>query len=516
MLDFKIAGGQVLDGTGSPAVRADVGVERGRIAAVGDLARAEARQAVDAAGCLVLPGFIDAHSHSDARLLVEPSAPSKLFQGVTTEVVGNCGASAAPLRPGVPLPSDWRDLPFPGSWDSTASYCRLLRSVRPGPNVVVLAGHGKLRACVMGYAARPASAGERQAMERLFEQCLDEGARGFSTGLIYAPGLFAEPEEILGLARVAAARGAIYTTHMRSEGAGLLEAIDEALDVARRTGVRLQISHLKTSGRANWHKVGPALEAIRCARAAGAEAAADRYPYTASCTDLDVVLPAWAQEGGAGAVLRRLRDPKDRARLARELAHGRLAADWGAIRIGFSSEPAWRGRLLDEIAGSMEVDRVEAALRIMDRDALRTGAFFFGMDEGNLGRILAEPYVMIGSDASLQAPEGPLAGSYPHPRAYGTFPRFLRAALEGKTVALPDAVRKMTSLPADQFRLAGRGRIAAGAWADLGVWDPGAVADPADYDAPHRLARGLKALLVNGVLTLAENGLTGRRAGCLL
>ncbi|MBU4366663.1 MAG: amidohydrolase family protein, partial [Verrucomicrobia bacterium] len=284
MLDYKIIGGQVLDGTGADPVRADVGITGERITAIGDLGPAEAAAVIDAAGRYVAPGFIDAHSHSDAYLLIEPSAPSKLYQGITTEIVGNCGTSAAPLADQAWLPSDWRDQQYPGTWRSVADYRRLLEQVRPAPNVMLLIGHGKLRAWVMGYQARSATADERRAMARLLEQSMDEGGRGFSTGLIYPPGMFAEPEEFADLARVAARRDGIYTTHMRSEGKNLLEAIEETLAIARQTGVRLEISHLKTSGRNNWSKVEAALELIRCARAAGLDVAADRYPYTAGNT----------------------------------------------------------------------------------------------------------------------------------------------------------------------------------------------------------------------------------------
>jgi len=516
MLDYKIVGGQILDGTGADPARADIGIAGDRIADVGDLSRAEAAVVLNAAGRYVAPGFIDVHSHSDAYLLIEPSAPSKLYQGITTEIVGNCGASAAPLGEAAWLPSDWRDQVYPGAWRSVADYRRLLEQARPAPNVMLLIGHGKLRAWVMGYQARTATADERRAMARLLEQSLDEGGRGFSTGLIYPPGLFAAPEEIADLACVVARCDCVYTTHMRSEGANLLEAIEETLAIARQTGVRLEISHLKTSGRNNWSKVEAALELIRRARAAGIEVAADRYPYTAGNTDLDVILPDWAQEGGRDAVLRRLRDPAERARLRQEMKAVRPADDWQGVMIGSTAEVSFRGRSLPEVAQVLGVDPVEAALRLMESDELKTSAFFFGMSEDNMWKILAEPFVMLGSDASLRALKGPLSRDFPHPRAYGAFPRFLRAALDGKTVALPEAIRKMTSLPADHFRLKGRGRVVGGNYADLVVFDPNTVADCATYAVPHALAKGIECVMVNGVPTLDQNGLTGKRAGRIL
>ncbi len=516
MLDYKIIGGQVLDGTGADSVRADVGIAGERIAAIGDLGPAEAAAVIDAAGRCVAPGFIDAHSHSDAYLLIEPSAPSKLFQGVTTEIVGNCGASAAPLADQAWLPSDWRDQTYPGAWRSVADYRRLLERSRPAPNVMLLIGHGKLRAWVMGYQARAATADERRAMAQLLEQSMDEGGRGFSTGLIYPPGLFATPEEIADLACVAARRDGIYTTHMRSEGTHLLEAIEETLAIACQTGVRLQISHLKTSGRNNWSKVEAALDLIRHARAAGLDVAADRYPYTAGGTDLDVILPDWAQAGGRDAILRRLRDKDEHARLWQDMTAARSAADWQGVVIGSTAEVSFRGRPLPEVAQALGVDPVEAALRLMQGDELKTSAFFFGMSEANMWKILAEPYIMLGSDASLRSPKGPLSRDFPHPRAYGAFPRFLRAALDGNTIALPEAIRKMTSLPADHFRLKRRGRVVVGNYADLVVFDPNTVADVATFAVPHALAQGIECVMVNGVPTLDQNGMTGRRAGSIL
>ena len=517
--DLLIRGGQVLDGTGAPAMRADIGLLGERIGDVGNLARAEAGAVVEAAGCYVCPGFIDAHSHSDAYLLIEPAAPSKVFQGVTTEVVGNCGASAAPRLGRYLMPSDWRAMPYPGSWGTVAEYRALLEQVKPAVNVVLLIGHNALRASVMGYDERPATAGELADMKTRLARCLDEGGAGLSTGLIYSPGMFAAPEEIVELARVVAGRGGIYTSHMRSEGGRLLEALDETIRVGRETGVRVQVSHLKTSGRAHWGKIDAALERIRSARAGGQEIAADRYPYTASCTDLDVILPAWASGGGRDEVLRRLRDPALRARIRADVAHSRDAAYWAALRIGSTRHPdnaRFKSRPMPEVARELGLEPVDAALRLMDTDELHTSGIFFGMSEENMWRILAEPYVMIGSDASVRAPTGPLSHDHPHPRAYGSFPRFLRAALDGRTVGLPEAIRKMTSLPARQFGLKDRGEIAVGKKADIVVFDPDGVGDAATYEQPHQLSRGIEALVVNGEVVLAGGRPTGARPGRFL
>jgi N-acyl-D-amino-acid deacylase len=518
MFDLKISGGSVIDGTGRPAVRADVGLTGGRVADVGDLSRAEAREDLDARGRTVCPGFIDAHSHSDAYLLVEPSAPSKIHQGVTTEVIGNCGASAAPHFGPARLPSDWQTFEYPGAWRHMAEYRALLERVGPAVNVVALVGHNVLRAGVMGYEGRAATADELAAMGRRLEESLDAGARGLSTGLIYPPGMYATTAELGTLARVTASRGGIYTSHMRSEGRQLIEALEETLAIGRSTGVRVQVSHLKTSGKANWPLIERALDTLERARADGVEVAADRYPYLSSCTELDVIFPDWATEGGRDAELARLRDPATRARLRGELLASRPADAWGIITIGSSDvqDGRFRGRTLCDAAAELGLDPVEAALHLIEADELRTSAFFQGMCEENLWRILAQPYVMLGSDASVRAPWGPLSRDYPHPRAYGSFPRFLRAALEGRTVPVEEAVRKMTSLAADHFRLADRGRLLPGQAGDVTVFDPGALADRSTYAAPHRLAEGVVHVVVNGTPTLVDGALTGRRSGAWL
>lgn len=518
-LDWILRGGQVIDGLGGEPVRADVGITGDRIAAVGDLAGVPAENEFDAAGTLVCPGFIDVHTHSDAYLLIEPGAPSKIRQGVTTEITGNCGASAAPRWPGYTMPSDWLEQTYPGEWQSVAEYRELLAAQQPAVNSAMLIGHRAIRAAVMGIEPRAATKDEIEKMCGLLAQALEEGGAGLSTGLVYAPAMFARPEEIQALARVVARRGGIYATHMRSEGGRLLEAIDEALDVARATGVRLQISHLKTAGRANWHKLDAALEKIRAARAEGVEVASDRYPYTASCTDLDVILPEWAGQGGRAAILARLRNPAERAKIRAEMAAARGEAYWEGVWIGSTRHPdnaEFAGKPIREAAAAWKCHPLDAFLRFLETDELFTGGIFFGMSEENMWRILAEPWVMIGSDASIRSPKGPLSHDHPHPRAYGTFGRFMRAALDGTTVPVGEAVRKMTSLPAAWFRLADRGVIRAGAFADVVVFDPATFRDLATFENPHRFCEGISAVWVNGVLTLCGGRKTGASGGRIL
>lgn len=538
MFDILIAGGTLVDGTGAAAHVADVGVRQDRIAAIGDLSAAEAARRIDAAGWVVAPGFIDAHAHSDAYLLLEPDAPSKLAQGITTEINGQCGGSAAPRLGRARLSSDWASHAYPQrddasqtvsrcasagpTWTTVASYRALFDAVRPALNTVQFIGHNTLRAGVMGYEPRAAGPADLQAMCRNLEQALDEGGWGLSTGLLYQPGKYAEEEEIDALARAAAARGGMYATHMRSEGGRLTESIDEVLELVRRTGIRAQLSHLKTSGPANWHKIDAALERIDAARADGLVVHSDRYPYVAAGTDLDVVLPDWASAGGRDAILANLRDPAARARIADELnGSGR---NWASVMIGggwSETVRAFSGRTLADAADALDLTPGETVCRFVEADETRTGAFFFGMCMENLRRIYAQPWVMPGSDASLRAPWGPLGQDHPHPRAYGTMPRYLRLMTGGEPgfaalCGLEEAVRRMTALPAQVFGLHDRGVLRAGTYADLTVFDPKNFTDTATYGQPHRFASGMRHVIVNGALSYSEGHFTGQRRGRFL
>ncbi|NOU35181.1 MAG: D-aminoacylase [Kiritimatiellaceae bacterium] len=517
--DLLIKNGSVLDGTGAEEIRADIGISGERIAAVGDLSKAEAKQTIDATGKIVCPGFIDVHSHSDAYLLIDPRASSKVFQGVTTEVCGNCGASAAPRLGDAKLPSDWQDKPFPGTWSTVSEYRKLFDQAKPAVNEALLIGHNTLHRGVSGYEPRGATPDELKAMCKALEQALDEGGCGLSTGLIYPPASAVPSDEIIALAKVCAGRNKIYTSHMRSEGKQLIEAIDEALMIGRNSGARIQISHLKTSGQANWHKLDAALAKIEAARAEGIQVAADRYPYTAASTDLDIILPDWALYDGKAAVLARLADSATRKKIRAEILEGRGEFGFNTVMIGSVENPALhalKGMKVDEAAKLLGMEPVDALLHIIEKDELRTGGIFFGMCEENMWKILAQPWVMIGCDASLRAPDGILSKDHPHPRAYGSFTKLLRASLDGQTVPLPEMIRKMTSLAAEHFRLNGRGVLKKGNFADVVVFDPAKIKENTTYAKPHQLSEGVETLVVNGTLTIENGSLTGKRSGQFL
>ena len=547
-MTLTVSNGLIVDGTGKPGFIGDVVVDGDRIVdvipAAATMGSAPADcptrhystltdsnqpcPTIDAAGCIVSPGFIDAHAHSDAYLVLEPDAPSKISQGVTTEINGQCGGSVAPRYGEARLSSDWAALLGPRlTWRSLAEYREALGAAKPATNTIQFIGHNTLRSSVVGYAGREATGGELKSMQRLLAESLDAGGWGLTTGLIYQPGKYSTPEEVIALAKVAAERGGFYATHMRSEGDRILEAIDEVIDLVRATGIRAEISHLKTSGRRNWHKIDAVLEKIDGAIGEGLLLGSDRYPYCAAGTDLDVVLPDWAQEGAAPAEMARIADPATRLRIVAEIdASDR---DWSTVMIGgtWSDETKpLSGKAVSDCLKNLYLTLFdpnrpypsspgELICRILELDGCKTGAFFFGMSEANLDKILSRPWIVPGSDASLRAPWGPLGADYPHPRAYGTMPEFYRR-VRALGVSREEAVSRMTSVPARRFGIAGRGVIEKGAFADIAVWKEGEFAAAATYDAPHRFSRGVKAVVVNGVVSYADGKFTGDRAGRFL
>ena len=501
---------------------------------------------IDATGCIVSPGFIDAHAHSDAYLILEPDAPSKISQGITTEINGQCGGSVAPRYGEARLSGDWSTLL--GSrltWRSLAEYRAVLETAKPAINTIQFVGHNTLRSSVVGYAGRAATSDELKEMQRLLAESLDAGGWGLTTGLIYQPGKYSTPEEVVALAKVAAERGAFYATHMRSEGDRILEAIDEVIDLVRATGIRAEVSHLKTSGKRNWHKIDAVLEKIENAIGEGLLLGSDRYPFCAAGTDLDIVLPDWAQEGAALAEMARFADPATRAKIVAEI--NASDRDWSTVMIGGTWSEATKpfsGKTVKEILGLRcamgdivgphlvgaplrgargrvgdaslpSASPGELICRILELDGCKTGAFFFGMSEDNLDKILSRPWIVPGSDASLRAPWGPLGADHPHPRAYGTMPEFYRR-VRALGVSREDAIARMTSVPARRFGIAHRGVIEKGAFADIAIWKEDEFSSSATYVEPHKFSRGVKAVLVNGAVSYTEGKFSGNRAGRFL
>ena len=503
-----IENGYIIDGTGRPGFVGCVAIDGERISDVisGQLPPSSKNSfdsVVDASGLTVSPGFIDAHSHSDAYLVIEPDAPSKLSQGITTEINGQCGGSIAPRYGEARLSGDWASILGERlSWRSLSEYRTILSAAKPSINTVQFIGHNTLRSSVVGYAGRCATPEEITEMVRLLERELDDGAKGLTTGLIYQPGKYSTPDEVLALAKAASKRGGFYATHMRSEGDAILESIDEVIALAKDTGIRAQISHLKTSGRNNWAKIDRVLEKMQDAVDNGILLGSDRYPFCAAGTDLDVVFPDWAGEGAAPAEMERLKTPALRARIVSDIdASGR---DWSTVMVGGVWHPdnkPYSGKTIDEIRGDKSPG--EMVCEILEKDLCRTGAFFFGMSEENLDKIYSMPWVVPGSDASLRAPWGPLGEDHPHPRAYGTMPEFFRRTTDpsrGGKLSPEAAVERMTSIPAKRFEIKERGVIAKGAYADLAVWDCDIFKNTATYDNSHSFCTGMKKVFVNGAL----------------
>jgi len=510
-----IRDGMVVDGTGKAAFRGDVLLEGEKISAVAEGGFAEDVsgdvRAIDASGMIVSPGFIDSHSHSDAYLIIEPGAPSKISQGITTEINGQCGGSAAPRYGEARLSSDWASLLADRLvWRSLAGYRDALAKAAPAINTVQFAGHNTLRSSVVGYAGRPATEDELKEMARLLEKTFDEGAWGLTTGLIYQPGKYASDEEVVMLARTAANAGRFYSTHMRSEGDRLLESIDEVAALAEKTGVRSEISHLKTSGRENWNKIDAALEKIESYVSRGVLLGSDRYPFTAAGTDLDVVFPDWAGEGAAKAEIERLAQPAVRSRIEKEIDSS--ARDWRSVMIGGTWHPETKrfsGMTLAAAAAEMHRSPGEAVCFILEKDLCRTGAFFFTMCEENLDKILSRAWIVPGSDASLRAPWGPLGADHPHPRAYSTMPEFFNR-LKKLGFSKEEAVKRMTCVPAERFGISRRGRIEPGFFADIAVWREEDFRGTTTYATPHSFSAGMEYVFVNGALSYAGGKSIGR------
>ncbi len=521
--DLLIRNGYVLNGgpNGFDPEIADIAISDDRIIALGDLSGADADRVIDISGLFASPGFIDTHSHSEFTLLADGRAEGKISQGITTEVNGNCGLSAAPMY-GQALDQredELRGLDIRERWNTFDEYFAVLTRKGFALNFSSLVGHNSLRASVTGYSDRNATGSEMVKIIELLSSAINSGARGLSTGLVYPPGTFSDSHEIIEFARVTAAHGGIYATHMRDEGDKLLEAVDEVLNIASASGVHAHISHLKANGKENWQKLGPVLERIELAIKSGLSVTCDRYPYTASNTDLDAVLPSWVYEGGRDEELRKIKEERDR------LIHDILKAypekyNWQDIRISSvcSERNKWmEGRSLSEVAGEQGKTSIDALLDLLVDEDLNVGAIFFSMSEDNLKSILGLSYCMVGTDSSARCFDGITATGRPHPRGFGAFPRVLgKYVRDDNILRLSEAIYKMTGLPAETFKLNGRGIIKEGCFADIVVFDPKIVKDTANYDNPFSSPEGIYHVIVNGIPVMLEGEFTGALPGRIL
>jgi N-acyl-D-amino-acid deacylase len=509
-----IKNGTVVDGSGAPAVAADVAIEDDRIAAVGPGLSGEAARTIDARGLMVAPGFIDIHSHSDLVYDKCPSAESKVRQGVTTEVVGMCSFSPAPVAPGrAESVREWAGGIAGGlaiAWQTFPEYLDHLRRLGPSVNIVQFVGHGALRLATVGADNRPPTADEQAAMERQLALALEAGAFGFSTGLVYAPSLYGSTEELIALARSMASRGGLYFSHIRGEAATLEAAIGEAIRIGEEAGVPVQISHVKASGRENWGKMDRVLRTIDAARARGLDVTGDVYPYPAGSTKMDNLLPGWMHDGGIAKLLERLGDPAARRRAMQDCLvdgerwrTGSGAMGWDEIMIATCSSPELPGLHLAELARRTGTAPAEAMMDLVLRERAGVSMIVFSQSEDNVTTALGYAHSMIGSDSlSLHAGGAPQAGK-PHPRSYGTFPRVLGVYCRDKRLfSWETAVHKMTGMPAAKLGFKRRGLVRAGFAADLAVFDPGAVADTATFADPHRYPAGIPYVVVNGRLVV--------------
>jgi N-acyl-D-amino-acid deacylase len=522
--DMIFAGGRVVDGTGAPWFRADVGVIGDRIAAIGDLAKARAVRRIDASRLVIAPGFIDMMGQSEYRLLVDNRAASKITQGITTEITGE-GSSIAPLDQR--MIEDGRDVwkhygVVPG-WTTLAGYWKALKKARPAVNLGTFVGAGGVRDLVIGRENRPARPEELEAMKAAVARAMEDGALGLSTALIYVPDRFASTEEIIALAKVAASYGGSYITHQRDEGddgnGGLDASLDEVFRIARDAAIPAEIYHLKTAGKNNWGRMPAVLERLEAARARGLDVSADQYPWTASSNGLVDSLPAWLQEGGQDRLLARLRDPAARARARRDF----LAAnpDWpdGASRILITSvlDPSLKkdeGKTIAEIARDEGKDPLETLMDLVLADRGNTDRVTFGMSEEDVQAALKNRLVSMCTDSPAAAEDGIFSREKSHPRAWATAPRILGHYVRDlKLMPLEEAIRKMTSLPASRMRLRDRGILRPGMAADIAAFNPDTVRERSTYADPNHYSEGFEYVMVNGQLVVDGGRITEARPG---
>ncbi len=524
--DLVIRGGTIFDGSGDEGYAGDVVVDGDRIVYVGKSRGDGAKNIIDATGKAVAPGFINMLSWATESLIADGRGQSDLRQGITLEVFGE-GNSGGPLTPEMKVLAKQRqtDIRYDITWTSLNEYLEHLQNQGIAPNVASFIGAETTRVNVLGESDVDPTPAQLDAMRGLVRTAMEEGALGVGASLIYAPGTFAETDELVAISAEAARCGGMYIAHMRSEGERLLEAIDETVEIARRAQIPVEIYHLKAAGRGNWNKLDAAIERIEKARAEGLRVTTDMYTYVAGATGLDAAMPTWVQAGGVEQWVKRLRDPKIRARVAAEMRSP--GKDWenlyygaggaeNVLLIGFGSEKLkpLTGKRLSEVASMRGVSPEDAAIDLVIEDGTRIETVYFLMSEDNVRRQIKLPYMSFGSDAEAAAPEGVFLGQSTHPRAYGNFARLLgRYVRDERLISLQEAVRRLTSLPASNLGLRDRGRLAAGYFADVVVFDPATIQDHATFERPQQYSTGVSHVVINGGLALADGEPTGKHTG---
>lgn len=527
--DVVIRNGRIIDGTGSPWYSGDIGIRDGRIAAIGRLSQARGKQVIDARGKVVAPGFIDMLGQSETTILVNPHLPSKIYQGITTEVTGE-GDSIAPLNDTL-IRSDaagWEHYGIRPDWTNFRQYFARLEKQGMGINLASYVGATRVRRIVIGEGNRAPTAEEMSRMQALVDEAMRDGAVGLSTSLEYAPAPYATTEEIVALAKVAAKYGGIYATHMRNEGSAVLESLDETFRIGREARIPVEIWHLKVGGKPNWGEMPLVVKKIAAARASGLDVTADTYAYTAWFNSFSAFIPAWAHDGGDAKLIERLKDSAMRARIRKEMMTPSKTWDneWQeipgpeAILLSVVQNPKLKplqGKTIAEIAKIRGTDPIDTIFDILVEDKAFSSVAVFGMSEPDVSLALQQPWVSICNDSSGTAPDGILGEEHPHPRAYGTFPRILRKYVrEEHKLTLEDAIRKFSALAAQRMGFADRGVLKKGMWADVVVFNPVTVHDVATFANPNQLSEGMEYVLVNGVPVIESGKMTNALPGKVL
>jgi N-acyl-D-amino-acid deacylase len=529
LFDVVIRNGHIVDGTGSPWYSGDVGIRNGRIAAIGTLSDARSKHVIDARGMVVAPGFIDMLGQSELAILVNPHLPSKIFQGITTELTGE-GGSAAPLNDEI-VKADhlvFERFNIKPDWKTFGEYFARLEKQGIGINLGSYVGATQVRRMVLGDGNSAPSPSELEQMRELVRAAMKDGAIGLSTSLQYAPAPYASTEELIALAAESAKFGGIYATHMRSEGDAIKAALDEAIRIGREARIPVEIWHLKVAGKTNWGRMPEIVAYIEKARAEGVDITADTYAYTAWFNAFSAFIPPWVHDGGDARMIERLKDPATRARIRKDMEtpSNNWDNEWhevpgpGAIVISVVHNPKLmplQGKTLAQIAKMWDKDPIDTLFDILIEDDAYAYVAVFGMSEPDVALALLQPWVSVDNDSQGTAPNGLLGREHPHPRAYGTFPRILRKYVrEERMLRLEDAIRKFTALSAQRMRLVDRGVLKAGMWADVVVFDPEKVRDLATFENPNQLSEGMQYVLVNGVPVINDGKPTSALPGKVL